>query len=48
MIKKLKEKVFLEDDIILGSLLSVLVFFCGIVYNNIFILGVNYKNKEYF
>lgn len=55
ILRKLKEKAFLEDEIILGSFLSILGFFiCGIVYSNIFtfdtfvfftifILGVNYS-----
>ena len=55
MLKKLKEKLFLDDEIVLGSLLSTLGFFIGgvfygyiftfdtFVFFTIFILGVNYK-----
>lgn len=54
-LRKLKERLWLEDELILGSLLSTLSFFiCGIFYSNIFtfdtfifftifLFGVNYK-----
>ncbi|NME35792.1 MULTISPECIES: O-antigen ligase [Fusobacterium] len=54
-LRKLKERLWLEDEFILGSLLSTLSFFiCGIFYSNIFtfdtfifftifLFGVNYK-----
>lgn len=55
ILKKLKERIFFKDDIILGSLLSTLGFFIGgifygyiftfdtFVFFTIFILGVNYN-----
>ena len=58
-LKKLKDKLYLEDKVILGSFLSSLGFFiCGIFYSNIFafdtfvfftifILGVNYKYEQF-
>lgn len=58
ILKKLKEKAFLEDDVVLGSLLSTFGFFIGgifygyiftfdtIVFFTIFILGVNYKKGD--
>ena len=58
-LKKLKDKLYLEDKVILGSFLSSLGFFiCGIFYSNIFtfdtfvfftilLLGVNYKYEQF-
>lgn len=58
-LRKLKDKLYLENKVILGSFLSSLGFFiCGIFYSNIFtfdtfvfftifILGVNYKYEQF-
>ena len=59
-LRKLKDKLYLENKVILGSFLSSLGFFiCGIFYSNIFafdtfvfftilLLGVNYKYEQFY